>query len=72
MIEKINEKVLLGVVIVGVGAIGLELKKMDEKLDNQFNNRSGYYTEKEYCRRLDEALSSIREEREKREKKEDK
>lgn len=69
MIEKINEKVLLGVVIVGLGVIGLELKKIDEKLDNQFNNRNGYYTLKESNRRFEEALRSIREEREKKEDK---
>lgn len=69
MIEKINEKVLLGVVIVGLGVIGLELNKIDEKLDNQFNNRKGYYTLKESNRRLEEALRSIREEREKKEDK---
>lgn len=48
MIEKNIEKVLLGVVIVGLGAIGLELKKMNERLNNKFNRGKGYYTEDEY------------------------
>lgn len=62
MIDKITEKVLLGGIIVSLGAIGFKLKQIDEKLDNQFNWHNGYYTTEEWDRKINERLKRIKEE----------